>query len=397
MGYEFNGACEIHDKCYDTCGETKAICDLNFRDNMGKTCELKNKLAKQRMRRAQAYINKAKSYHWYRVIARDWYIGKAAWETAKAARAKAQYAACSTLKASYYSAVYLLGKGAYCEAQRAKKCCPLQSECSSYYTCPTPIPPKKHVLIGETTRQPVQVDNGKWCEYWVWEHPKPTPEDGDTFIPEGGGKPTPEHSGKPTPESGKTFIPEGSATRERTGKPTPEHGPPPTIYVKVKISVIENGKKTTKPLAGAQFKLSELVPDLPGGKKDDSGYNQSPRQATTGPDGNGVINGATTGKMGRASPLELSEPAWYVEMLNRLAGIREANASPTPFANERSIEIVLPSFDSYIVKINLNKRNKNWDKPATYIGAKNAAYVVHSWIAGNTMYAVVNVPELEAK
>jgi len=384
LGYEFNGACDIHDKCYETCGDTKAICDLNFRDNMGKTCELQNKLAKQRMRRAQAYIDKAAKYPRYRVFTRGGYLGKAAWETAKAARAKLQYAACSTLKATYYSAVYTLGNGPYCRAQRTKKCCPLPKGCEDYYFCPKPTPPQ--VTIVKPTKV-IIVDSGQWCSYWPWKLPGGvfTP-DGETprnpFTPDGW-NPPPEHRppGLFFPGS---FIPEHVNTPEhkKHPKPKPEHAP--TTYVKVKKSVIENGKINSKPVAGAQFKFSSLAPDLPvaGNKKTDDGFNKDPVQGVSDKNGNIILGGKDGNKTSQSGSPSVAG------LFDTIGGIGEAVAA----TKRNTLQITIPSIKSYIIRIKANRNKRNWKKPSSYLSKKAAKYVVRSWVAGNILYAVVAVP-----
>jgi RHS repeat-associated protein len=39
--YDFTEPCEIHDKCYETCGKSKAQCDFEFLQNMQKKCRWK--------------------------------------------------------------------------------------------------------------------------------------------------------------------------------------------------------------------------------------------------------------------------------------------------------------------------------------------------------------------
>ena len=61
---------------------------------------------------------------------------------------------------------------------------------------------------------------------------------------------------------------------------------------------------------------------------------------------------------------------------------------------EIEMDIYVPSFESYIVKIRLDKSKENWGDPASYLDPMTSYMVVRSWIVENSMYVVVNVPKV---
>jgi len=52
----------------------------------------------------------------------------------------------------------------------------------------------------------------------------------------------------------------------------------------------------------------------------------------------------------------------------------------------------VPDFESYVVKIRVDRSRPGWSNPASYLNPPFDGYVVRHWIVGDVMYAVVNVP-----
>ncbi len=259
---------------------------------------------------------------------------------------------------------------------------------------------KRTIVIGDCPDEaipPITVDSGQWCSYWPWElpggvfTPGGTPP-GNPFTP-GGWVPPPNHlpPGIFIPD-GNPFIPEHVNTPEHKKHPrhTPEHKPkqPPTTYVKVKQSVIENGKMHSKPVAGAQFKLSSLAPDLPvaGNKKNDAGFDQDPVQGVSDKNGDIILDGKGSDKISR------SESPSVASLFDTIGGIDEAVAAPRRRTARNTLQVTIPSIKSYIIRIKINRNKRNWKNPSSHLNKKAAKYVVRSWIAGNILYAVVAVP-----
>lgn len=59
------------------------------------------------------------------------------------------------------------------------------------------------------------------------------------------------------------------------------------------------------------------------------------------------------------------------------------------------IEFEFVPFESYIVKINMDKSKENWDDPASYLSTITSSLVVRQWIVDDNMYVVVNIPIVE--
>ncbi len=258
-------------------------------------------------------------------------------------------------------------------------------------------------LSKDTKREPLDIigDSGQWCNYWLWvpEHPGggwgPTPEGNPPpFIPEGGPPLfTPEGGPLFTPEEGPPFIPEDGGHPTPEGGPpfTPEEGPPPTIFVKAKQSVIENGKTVSRPVAGAQFKFDFLAPDLPvaGNKRDvNSGAGDDPVQGVSDQNGNVVLGGQGGKKTSRTTVPNVAS------LIESIGGIGEAVAAPRR-KPARTVDVNIPNIKSYIIRIRPNRNKPHWDKPSSYLSKKAAKYVVRSWLAGGILYAVVAVPNLD--
>ncbi|MDX8390761.1 MAG: hypothetical protein R8M38_09760 [Mariprofundaceae bacterium] len=235
------------------------------------------------------------------------------------------------------------------------------------------------------TEPEVIVDSGEWCSYWPWGD---NPE--DVFIPEGD---DPGDMFTPDPEGG-GFTPDGEKDKPRTpdeqdggGIPPPvESGAPlePITFVKAKQTVIENGKRVSKAVAGAQIKLSFLAPALPlaGNKRSDEGFDKDPLQGVT--DKNGHVTLDSNKKVSHAAPF------LGAQLFEAISGIREAIATP---ATGRSVEVNVPSGKSYIIRIKPDKKREDWKRPSSYLSAQAARYVVRSWLAGDILYVVVAVPD----
>lgn len=244
------------------------------------------------------------------------------------------------------------------------------------------------------------MDSGQWCSYWPWELP------GGVFTPDGenpkdpftpdGWTPTPEH-GPPVfipdrgiffPDGGSVFIPEHVNAPEHKKRPKhkPEHTP--VTYVKVKQSVIEDGKVNSKPVAGVQFKFSSLAPDLPvaGNKKSDDGFDKDPVQGVSDKNGN-----ITLGGKGGKKASQAVTPS-FADLFDTIGGIGEAVAAPGHRVSRHTLQITIPSIKSYIIRIRTNRNKRNWKNPSSYLSKKAAKYIVRSWVADNILYAVVAVP-----
>ncbi len=138
LSFRFSNACVIHDKCYDTCGRDKSICDLQFYANMQAACEPVRKLGRYYKRKAQALVDKAAKRSYLNIPGRLADLSKAGLYAAEAARLAARWLTCRHLARTYYVAVDQAGRGPYCSAQKGRRCCPVPAICTSYYSCPAP-------------------------------------------------------------------------------------------------------------------------------------------------------------------------------------------------------------------------------------------------------------------
>ena len=260
---------------------------------------------------------------------------------------------------------------------------------------------RDRVVTGSSAAPPdagwrVAGDNGRWCTYWGWKKKVPWTPEGGIVVPRE--EPKEKKKRKPRPEGEET-----PGTRERPpvtverphkpkkrpqpeGKPQPER---PPVYVKAKKAAVREGAKA-RAVAGFQLKLLAPAPALPlaGNRRDDSGYDEPPIQATTGKDGTAAFPAAR-----RAGSRRSARPASRRFALSFGDLIAEANAAERAELG-RPVEIgfEIPDFESYTVKVRIDRSLKRWYDPEVYLLPPLRPYVVRHWRVGDVMYVVVNVP-----
>ena len=261
-------------------------------------------------------------------------------------------------------------------------------QCSAKLPCDKPG--KDVVAVPREGGVRVAGDNGKWCTYWGWKKKVPWTPEGGIVVPreepKEKRKPKPRPQGEETPGTRERPPVTVERPRRPKGKPQPER---PPVYVKAKKAAVREGAKA-RAVAGFQLKLLAPAPPLPlaGNRRDDSGYDEPPLQATTGRDGTAVLPG-TRGAGNRRS----ARPAPRRFALSFGDLIAEANAAEQDApARPVTVEFDVPEFESYVVKIRLDRKRKRWRSPSTYLKPPYDGYVVRHWIVGDVMYAVVNVP-----
>lgn len=255
--------------------------------------------------------------------------------------------------------------------------------------------------LRDCPEETVIIDSGAYCEHWPWETP------GGIFFPDGGttpptttGTPTPDGSTPPetptTPETPVTIVP-GSPLFPFTMIPegipptTPEEEEkpktPPTTYAKVEKSVIEDGKAKSVPVVGIKMKFSKLAPPLPtkGNPKVDEDFDKDPDIAVS--DSNGNIK-RKSGKQTMNSVPEYMQQ--YAAFLDSILGVSTANAAARPTGNS-VMRINYAPIESYILRIKIDRSKKDWDRPATYLGANAGRHVIRSWVLNDILYAVINI------
>ncbi len=266
-------------------------------------------------------------------------------------------------------------------------------QCSVKVPCDKPE--KDVVAVPREGGVRVVGDSGKWCSYWGEKRRVPLPG-GGIVVPreEPGekdkGRPRPDGEGTPDfPERPPVTVERPRRPKKRPqpeGKPQPER---PPIYVKAKKAAVREGAKA-EAVAGFQLKLLQPAPPLPlaGNRRDDSGYDEPPIHATTGKDGTAILPGSRgSGSKRSARPV----PRRFALSFGDL--IAEANAAErAEHGRPIEIEFEVPDFQSYVVKIRVDRKRKRWRSPSTYLKPPYDGYVVRHWIVGDVMYAVVNVP-----
>lgn len=169
------------------------------------------------------------------------------------------------------------------------------------------------------TRAKIGFDTPVWCNFGGGSTPIPTPDGGGTSAPpptsgpgggigiptDGGGTPTtpggtptipggpptkPEGPGTTTPPTGTTPKPNGDDPRD--GDDTPPT--PPPVIVKASKTAIATGAQAVA-VQGALLKIETPAPALPlaGNAAPDAGFNESPMQGVTGPDGQAKLGSST--------------------------------------------------------------------------------------------------------
>ena len=69
--------------------------------------------------------------------------------------------------------------------------------------------------------------------------------------------------------------------------------------------------------------------------------------------------------------------------------MRLAKAQESP----RVVEIVIPKFKSFIVKLKLDRSLKRWKDPTAYLKDQDLKpYIVRHWVVQDSMYVVLNFP-----
>lgn len=144
------------------------------------------------------------------------------------------------------------------------------------------------------------------------------------------------------------------------------------VIVKAKKTVIKGGKKHAEATPGISVKLVPPPPDLPrpGSKKPkvvDRGYEEGPIQKVTDKDGNAL----------------LGDEEWVPTTLD--------GGEPL---NPIEVTVELTPFESYIVKIKVDRTKENWDDPESYLNPVSARFVARHWIVKDSMYVVMNVPKI---
>lgn len=266
-------------------------------------------------------------------------------------------------------------------------------------------------------RDALIIDSGQWCTYWGGEVTVP-PTVPPVTVPPTGVPPTgvppetPPTTGVPPtvppvvgpPVVGPPVVvpPSGHPVTETpitvpSGEDKPKE--PPTVYVKADKSVLkEGGGEKVSALPGIMIKFSSTkAPDLPvaGAKKDDKGYSESPIQGVTGPDGQLKLSAKPeTKEIG-----EIEQSNMYAMFNKGETGelivadvVVAAKQKPKDEKTAKSINILIRDFKSYIAKIKIDKNRKNWDKPEAYLDPSISLFVVRKWIAGDSMYVVINIP-----
>ena len=268
-------------------------------------------------------------------------------------------------------------------------------ECSAKVPCEEPG--KDVVAVPREGGVRVAGDSGKWCSYWGWKKEVPWFPEGGVVVPreepreKDKGRPRPDGEGTPDfPKERRPVTVERPRKPKRRpqpeGEPQPER---PPIYVKAKKAAVREGAKA-QAVAGFQLKLLAPAPPLPlaGNRRDDSGYDEPPLQATTGRDGTAVLPG-TRGRGNERS----ARPAPRRFALSFGDLIAEAHAAEHDGpARPVTVEFEVPEFESYVVKIRIDRSRPGWNHPASYLDPPFDGYVVRHWIVGEIMYAVVNVP-----
>ncbi len=337
------------------------------------------------------------------------------------------------------------------------KNCDLTFDCGDKDKGGKTVPDVAGKSVQPDSQWKVNIDESTWCSYWIWETPVVTKgpgkgPSGGQFSPErpGKGKPqqptgfSPEKPKKPGDKKvgapGKDPVNEKDPSlfkippappppppQEKTNGPTiiyysetdekdkqPVDEPkeklpetpigPPEFIVKAKRDVLQGGKVKVEPVASAQCKITLFAPDLP----DDGKKTKEMEARGSGKDPiTGVLNkeGKLTLKPQQSTSSSDNRMYQKTTPLSGLAalweginfGITPVYAAPTNPHNNRKpviVEVNMPRFESWILKIKIDRRKKNWDDPATYLGSILGDFVSRKWIVekDNCMYAVVNTP-----
>lgn len=201
-----------------------------------------------------------------------------------------------------------------------------------------------------------------------------------------------------TPEIPTTSTP---PPKEKKPPVKPPEKKPPTTY-KVSRGVLDaGGKVVLSAMPGARLKVNLFdVPALPIAgnskpvpKKDDPEAHGDPVTGHTDENGHAELNPDGNKKIGQnLGALPILASGAVASDTQRSA---EAEAMLIAQAQKprEIVEIVIPQFKSYIVKLRLDKKKPNWNQPETYMTDQNLKpYVVRYWIVENSMYVVLNFP-----
>lgn len=164
---------------------------------------------------------------------------------------------------------------------------------------------------GTRVRGKVGFDTPVWCNFGGGSTPIPTGP-GGTLVPPGGPSITPGGGGPPTTPGGTPQIPggppttpggPGTTTRPPGTTPKPGDDPtdggdepttPPPVIVKATKTALTTGAQAVA-VQGALLKIETPAPALPlaGNAAPDAGFNESPMQGVTGPDGQAKLGTGT--------------------------------------------------------------------------------------------------------
>ena len=270
----------------------------------------------------------------------------------------------------------------------------------------------------------VSYDSSVWCEYDGGtthvpyepdiECPDPgsTPEEpqdptAPTGTPESPVTPTtpktPEITGTPkTPNTPITSTPETPITT----KPPPQKPkePPLTTY-KVARSVLNTaGKIVLSAMHGARVKVNLFDPpplpiagtSKPSEKQEDSQGHGDPMTGHTNKDGKITLGKDKLTEKERSALSMLAAGS----VVSDAFPMAEAEAMKLAefYGPEQLVQIIIPKFKSYIVKLKIDRSLKLWKDPVAYMRNKQLkSYVVQHWIVQENMYVVLNFPVVEEK
>lgn len=169
---------------------------------------------------------------------------------------------------------------------------------------------------GTGLQDKIGFDTPVWCNFGGGSTPIPTPDGGGTSTPPptsgpgggikiptgGGGTPTtpggtPTIPGGPPTKPGTTTHPPGTTPNPDDDDDDPRDGdpvtPPPVIVKATKTSIATGAQAVA--VQGALLKIESPAPALPlaGNAAPDAGFNESPMQGVTGPDGQAKLGQGT--------------------------------------------------------------------------------------------------------
>lgn len=203
--------------------------------------------------------------------------------------------------------------------------------------------------------------------------------------------------------------------------------PPTTTTTTPIIKATVTDPNTGQPVPGTRIALVTPPPSIPGPgvPRDDSGGTEDPSYATCDGSGTATIRWPLTTTRTPITPttpgipttpgtpttpttpgtpggLVTENPVWCNYGTCPLTPVPQV-ASASEFRDGGEVietptvdvEIDLPSFESYIAKIKIDKNKKAWDNPSSYLPPAVSYFVARKWIVGDSMYVVINVPTIK--